>query len=454
MNHRIDIRLIFFFVTWAAVAAGCSSGEPDSDTLIIDDVHVVTMDSDEVLAGKTVVIRDGAIDRIVDVGSDDLPDGQVVDGQGRYLMPGLIDMHAHVLHEGDLTLFVANGVTTIRNMAEFPDASQAMYGFPAGLALKTAIADGELFGPSIVQAGHILDGDPPFFDEFCTPIGPGDDIDAIVAAEKAAGYDYLKVYWNLSPEQFEEIGSAATEHGMPIVGHVPFEVPLDDALQSGSMHSIEHLTGYYDYDSVGQFMDVYGPMTAQAGVWNVPTLVILAGFVPLDDPVMIARMEQPELRYISPHILDLWAAEAESWDALAQQGLLEYSGHSMFYFQEILVPGLTDAGAGLLLGTDCGMPYNIAGVSIHDELELLVGSGLSPYEALQAGTSSAALSLGRDQQLGSVTPGKRADLVLLDANPLQEISHTRQLAGVVLNGVWHSHDDLDGRLEELAASFQ
>ena len=384
-----------------------------------------------------------------------------IDGIGKFLIPGLIDMHVHFNDEHDALLFVANGVTTVRNM----------WGNPKHLEWreKARANDPAWLGPAIYTAGPILDGKPP--------VWPGSQVietaeaaEAEVAAEKKAGYDFVKVYDGLPLAAYDALVAAAKRANLRVVGHIPRDAGLEHALASGQA-TIEHLTGYdvaaqseksraaslhgierrieiAANSDPGKIPDLVAK-TLRAGTANCPTLVVLARFAALDHPEVLAA--RPETRYVSPTLL-------ASWDP-KQDFRLKDAPPAMFAvlrsglgFRDKLVKALVDAGAPVFAGTDTPNPFVVPGFAMHEELALLVHAGLTPYQALRAATAAPATWLGA-RDLGIVAPGARADLVLLDADPLRDISATTRRAGVMVRGRYFTNGELDAKLEQLAASY-
>jgi len=431
-----------------------------AETTTFVNVNVIPMDGERVLEGQTVIVHDGMIEAIGPGDQAQAPAGSLmVDGRGKYLMPGLVDMHVHIMNENDLLLFAANGVTTVRNMWGMTGASLA-FGFPDQLVLREAIAAGEIFGPTIYTTGPVMEGKPkahPMMAELTSP----EAARASVAEQAVRGYDAIKVYDNLDSEVYRAILETAREQGLPVVGHAPFAPGLEGVLSGGQV-TIEHLTGYLDPDAAKftipeEQLDAYAARTREAGVWNVPTLSLYP-----KNNVSRERQEklerQPGQQYLAParramnRFNYLQMSKTHSYAAQAAPG--ESYPERIAALNQVVMQALHRAGAGILLGTDALNPYQIPGYSAHEELVYLVQAGLTPYEALRAGTHDAALALGRLNEFGTVAEGKRADLLLLDANPLEDVAHSTQIAGVTLRGRWLARSELDSMLDGLKGSFK
>jgi len=412
-------------------------------------VNVVSMTEDTLVSGQTVIVENGLIALIGPVDSTPVPiDSDIVDGTDRYLMPGLAEMHAHIPDAGSaeldrvLTLFAANGVTTIRGML----------GRPSHLQLRQQLLDGDVFGPQLITSGPSMNGNS---------VSGATDGARQVRAQHEAGYDFIKIHPGLSSTEFFAIANAANELGIPFAGHVPVAVGVDKALGAG-MATIDHLDGYLaalmpaDSDAsggYGGFFDVLladqlveeriaeiAARTAASSTWNVPTESLFEHRV---SEVTVAELSnRSEMRYMPNETVHRWAQTKERQESEA--GFSSDLAARAIELRRKLIMALHEAGAGLLLGSDAPQVFNVPGFSLHHELHFLVESGLTPFEAIATGTTAVAKFLGTNA--GSIEIGRTADLVLLDADPLADISNTRRVHGVMLRGAWHSSRDLESRL--------
>jgi imidazolonepropionase-like amidohydrolase len=450
------IRLACASLALSGAFAPAISPAGQAGSYAITNARVLSMLSAEVSEGQTVVIVDGVI---ASVGSDEVAripaDALRIDAGGRYLMPGLAEMHAHVpvpSRDGDyldrvLRLYVANGVTLIRGML----------GNPEHLELRGQLARNQRVGPRLITSGPSLNGRSV----------PGPDEGArMVREQKAAGYDFLKLHPGLSLAAFDAIVAEAHRAGMPFAGHVSEEVGLEHTL-AAQQASIDHLDGYMPAlvparalpaaDEWGFFgfaiarladesaIEQWAARTARAGVWNVPTQALMVNWAGPVPPEQLLR--RPEMRYVAP---ELRAQYLERKRQLLDSDA--YSPDRARQFLRVrgdLILALHRAGAGLLLGSDAPQVFNVPGFSVHEELELLVDAGLDPYQALVTGTVNPARFFGREGEFGIVAAGAAADLILLRGNPLDQIGNTRTIDGVMLRGQWFDRADLDGILERL-----
>lgn len=460
-------RWILFSAVFIIFFSGCSKeGADDAEsglaaTTAFVNVTVIPMDSEQVLEDHTVLVRDGLIESVQPSGRVKVPKGtRVIDGSGKYLVPGLADMHVHMWSEGDFILFLANGVTTVRNM----------WGSPQHLQWKRQIAAGELLAPSIITAGPLMDGPPPIW-EGSYLIKTPEEARKAVAEQKEAGYDFIKVYNQLSLEAYDAIIEAAREHGMPVAGHVPYAVGPEHVLES-RQDSLEHLEGYRELleadDSPvrGEFSQANKlrrwnyidrtkipaavEATREAGTWNCVTIVVYQLLCTPEEAM--ERMKWPEMKYVDP-------LTKASWDPTQDFRLNDFTAED---FENVpkaigilteLTGELHKGGARILLGTDTPNPFVVPGFSIHTELQHLMAAGLAPYEAIRAGTHDAAEFAGQLDTWGIIAPGRRADLLLLEADPLVNVANVTKRAGVMLRGQWFTEDELHQMLEDLAASY-
>ncbi|HEX2250673.1 MAG TPA: amidohydrolase family protein, partial [Gemmatimonadales bacterium] len=289
----------------------------------------------------------------------------------------------------------------------------------------------------------------------------------MVIEQKKAGYDFLKIHPGIERKVFDTLAATARRVGIRMAGHVPAEVGLRRALEV-PYASIDHLDGYIEAMvpgsakapesqmfgfNLGEHLDqsVLPKLvraTREAGVWNVPTQTLLENLAPSASLQALAR--RPEMQYVSPATLASWAEAKQS--IMKQTGASPESVRRTMATRRRLIKALHDGGAGLLLGSDAPQIYNVPGFSIHRELESMVAAGLTPYQALATGTRNVAVFFGTLPQSGTIEVGKKADLILLTANPLENIQNTTQRAGVMLRGRWLAQAELERRLAAIARS--
>jgi imidazolonepropionase-like amidohydrolase len=410
------------------------SGVPassDAGRIALTDVTVVPMDRDTVIPNQTVLVEDGRIAWIEDAATAVVPAAaERLDGTGRYLMPGLIDMHAHLMTEAgaehDLILELAAGVTTVR----------IMWGSEGDLRWRDQIGDGAMLGPSLFVASPGLEGNPPYWPGSVVVESDAEARDA-VRSMHAAGYDFLKVYNRLQLAPYLAILDEADAVGLRVVGHVPQALTADFAIDSGQ-HSIEHFSRYAaEVTTTGGWTgEIDGSRLAAlidrlrlAGTWSCPTLTVqvrkqsqVAG---IKANPLYALVSEPMREWLDSNLTQPSAADRTAEDATRRKLLKE----------------LDDAGIPVLVGTDTGVLYVLPGFSIHEELQAFAEAGLTPYRVLRAATISAAAALDRSDR-GAVVAGMRADLLLLDSNPLTDVGNVNRRVGVMVNGRWFAQSTL------------
>lgn len=403
----------------------------------------------------TVVMTDDRITAIGKTKHFKIPKGaRVVDAPGQFLIPGLWDMHVHTLAwewqaEVFFPLFLANGVTGVRDMGGRLELLHRW---------REEVRAGRLLGPTLVGPGPIVDGPQPVDPEFSLAVADGEQARSGVRKLKTLGADFIKVYTLLPPEAYFALADEARKQGIPFAGHVPAGVSATQASDAGQK-SIEHLTPFSGTDrpdfSCGQpdssakaneCADVFARYVRNS-TWQVPTLVTRRTRAYLDAET-VAR--DARLKYVPQF-------SQQEWHQQRQQRLRRpkeyFDKLKSEYQQELaLTRAMHQAGVRFLAGTDVGVPFLYPGFSLHDELALLVEAGLTPLEALQAATLNPARYLGKEKEFGTIEKGKIAALVLLDANPLEDIGNTRRIRAVVVGGRYFNRDSLDKLLDQARAA--
>jgi hypothetical protein len=423
---------------------GPASGPSGPSTIAFVDATVIAMDRPGAQPHQTVLVRGDAIVALGPVDRVDVPrDAMRVDARGKFLVPGLHDMHVHLDHtRGMMALFVEHGVTMVRNMA----------GNPRTVALRERVARGEVLGPTIRTAGPFVDGERPRWEGSFVVTKPA-EAEPAIAAHVAAGYDYVKVYNGLALDSYDALAASARAHGLKLVGHVPSRVPLEHALAAQA--SIEHLTGYIgaierrdspvrggrnDASLIKRWMyadparmTAMAEATARANAYNCPTLVTAFAYADL----WRDRTPQADLDGVSPMWRARWDPKKSPWGPTKPgvRRAMEVAHDKRLANQLALVRELVAAGAPVLAGTDTPNSYVVPGESLHQELARFVEAGLTPYEALRTATIVPAEFLG-DPRDGRIAVGARADLVLIASDPLADIRALDRIDGVVLRGRW------------------
>ncbi|MBI3049656.1 MAG: amidohydrolase family protein [Acidobacteria bacterium] len=436
MNHRHLVRCVI--VGFAALVAVVPL-ESQAPALAIAGTTVVDVVEGRLTPNATVVTTGDVITSITPGGSP--PAGaRVIDGAGTFLIPGLWDMHAHMEGAGEawLPLYVANGVTGIRDMGSNLDLI---------LRMRESTASGGVLGPRIFAAGPILD-DAPGEWPFRMRVRTAADGRAAVQLLKRGGADLVKVHDHTPRDVFFAIVDEARRQNLPVAGHVPLKVTVEEAIDAGQTN-IEHLsnTEIWEPCSGG---DDYRPercrpffeMLAQRRIWQTPTLAFWSEVAVIGTPASTVRPDQ--MAYATRSIRDGWAANQRAFVTPELTRILKERA----VVGAIVVRDMARAGVPILAGCD-GM---IAGFCVHDELATMVRGGMTPLAALQTATLNPARYLGLEQTAGTMAPGRRADLVLLDANPLTDITNVRRIRAVVAAGRFLDRAELDGLLEKVKAA--
>jgi imidazolonepropionase-like amidohydrolase len=460
---------VFLFLAALSIQSG-KSEEPSPKAIVFQ--HVTVIDGTGIAAqlDRDVVVRGDRIAEIAKAGTATIPkDAELINGSDKFLIPGLWDMHVHIASQSYLPLFIANGVTGVREMhAFFPDTI---------LQMREDVSKGKLLGPRIVAAGAIIDGEKPFWPGSVTATNAEHGRQAVQSLKKR-GADFIKVYSKLSREAYFAIADEARKQELIFAGHVPETVSVSEASDAGQK-SLEHLYGVFlacsseeaklrkeESDALEKMensefralmirtqvkaLDSYSEDKARVlfahlaknGTWQVPTLTVLRAVASLDDERF---SNDSRIKYMPAYIRSMWKPGLPP-EILANLKLV--------YRQSIqIIPAMHRAGIPFLAGTDTTNPYCFPGFSLHDELALLVEEcRFTPLEALQCATLNPAKFLGREKDLGTIERGKLADLVLLDANPLDNIKNTQKIAAVMANGKLKSKSELEKMLNEAAAA--
>ncbi|HEX8154287.1 MAG TPA: amidohydrolase family protein [Thermoanaerobaculia bacterium] len=413
-----------------------------AETIVFRDVTVVPMSGITGPAKQNVVVTDGKIVSVSPVKPKVAEGTTVIDGAGKWLIPGLAEMHGHIpppnapadVIEDTLFLYVANGITTVRGML----------GHPGQLELREKAKRGEIVAPNLYLAGPSFNGNS---------VNSPEEAMAKVRAQKAEGWDLLKVHPGLTRAEYDAMAKTAKEEGMRFGGHVPEEVGLLHAIEMGQ-ETFDHIDGYAEYLEAEK-----GPLDAkkladvvkrskQAGVWIVPTSAlweVLYGTVPLE-----TLKAYPELKYVPQASVDQWST---AYAARLKETPREEAKNVIAARVKIL-DALHEAGVKILMGTDAPQQFSVPGFSLHRELLRMRASNMTPYEILKTGTKNVGEYFAKQDSFGTIEPGKRADLVLLDADPLKDVANVSKIAGVMVRGRWLSREALDARLEAIEEKYK
>src|SRR5262245_16512734 len=430
------------------LAFGFSVAQAAGDTtrsVAFTDVTVVPMDRERLIEHQTVLVRGDQIAAIGPVASVRVPAGiERVDGRQKYLMPGIAEMHAHVPGQDSpaavefMALYVLTGATTIRGML----------GTPYQHELRRRIENGEILGPTLFMVA------PPFSGNSTRT---ADEARRKVREYAAAGYHVLKIFPPMSRDVYDAITSTARTVGIRYAGHVPPEVGLRHAIEE--RQSVEHLDGYVEASRGDEraIADLAGA-TREAGIWNSATMDVwktLLGTRSLDD-----LRRRPELQYLPRPMVEEWARETAelSRSSLGRRALerigVRRSAKDIIALRDRILEALYRAGAGLILGADSPQVFSVPGFSLEHEMRAMVQAGVPTYAVLEAATKNPAAFFGQEAEFGTVAVGKRADLILAEGNPLEDVGNVHRQAGVMVRGRWLPKDEIQRRLDEIARKWR
>jgi imidazolonepropionase-like amidohydrolase len=442
----------------------------NAQTLTITHATIIDTVTGKTQPNTTVVIHGNRIASVTHSAKLNPKAGQVIDAHGQYLIPGLWDMHTHVYFDSTandgtdlvLPLFLANGITGIRDMGSALDPV---------LHARDEIAAHRMFGPRMVVSGPMLDG-PKSHYKAAIAIATPEDGRKAVDMLKSRGVDFIKVQSGVPRDAYFAIADESQKLHIPFEGHVPDAIRASEAI-AANQRTFEHLIGIFEASSpdetkyltgkktVGMFLDTYDPtleakiiqLIAENHIWQCPTLFWERGQWLVD---AIDYNKDPDLAYAPP----TWVTK--QWPR-AQKGILKSLDtdplpvREKFVAHELdIVRKLHAANVPFLAGTDTPAGVDVLpGISLHLELQRFIAAGFTPLEALQTATLNPAKFYNKLNDYGTVQPGHIADLVLLEANPLDDIANTRKIAAVIHDGQYLSHQDLDQirtKLQQLAAT--
>jgi imidazolonepropionase-like amidohydrolase len=414
-------------------------------TVAFTNVNVVPMDTNRVLRDQTVIVTKDRIAAVGPAAKTKVPEGATrVDGKGKFLMPGLAEMHGHIppltptppltkaYVDDVLYLYVAAGITTVRGMQ----------GTPGQLELREASKRGEIVAPALYLAG------PPFTAKSVTTPAEAADF---VKKQKAEGWDLIKVMPGPSIENYDSMAKTAKEVGIPFAGHVPPLVGLPHVLEMGQS-TIDHIDLYAEHlgglnkpvdDAAVQ--DIVA-RTKKAGTVMVPTLYV---WETLRGPITVAsRTGLPELKYMPRQVVAGWTKGLETRLGQPQYNAAE----AKIYIDNRMkiMTALYKSGVRILLGSDAPQQFNVPGFSIEHEMKRMADAGMTTFDILASGTSLVGEYYKAQDDFGTVAVGKRADLVLLDANPLEGLSNVAKRSGVMIRGRWLPAAEIQKKLDEIA----
>jgi len=444
---KVFSALLLFFTV---LASNAHAGEFFTDEEIIDfeNVTAITMKDGKILEGMTVRIRNGEIDNVFNTKifiefceTDDkamcLKAGTVIDGTGKYLVPGLAEMHGHIPEateidqdlEDLLFLYLSQGVTTVRGML----------GNDGQFELRDKINAGEVLGPTLYLGGPSFNGNS---------VSSPNQARKMVRDQVAEGWDFLKIHPGLTLAEYNAMADEAKSQGITWGGHVPEDVGLARALEAGQ-RTIDHLDGF-DIFTNGvtnpldqNRLDEAVRMMLETGAYVVPTNHLWETLLGLPKKDELEAMD--ELKYVTPATRrsnrSRYGGQSSGQDLIDARQNAGNRRH--------ILKVLSEAGAGILLGSDAPQLYSVPGFSLHREMKAMTEAGIGPEAILRAGTAAVGEFFADKDTFGMIAPGQRADLILLDQNPLENIANMDSIAGVMVRGNWLSREEIDARLKEI-----
>ncbi|WP_299443071.1 amidohydrolase family protein [uncultured Aquimarina sp.] len=425
--------------------------------ILISDVNIINVSNGDVLKKKQVIIDSGKIKSISNTVENSDLYGTKINAEGKYMIPGLAEMHAHIPQpstskeriEEVLFLYISNGITTIRGML----------GHPSHIELREKASSGEILSPRIFTASPSLNGNS---------ITTKEEAIAKVTAYQKEGYDFLKIHPGIKLDVFNQMVKTAKEVNISFAGHVPVDVGVRHALKS-QFAAIDHVDGFleglvpesknvnpsdngffgYNFTPLADDskIDELVKLSKKNQVWIVPTQSLFERwFAPVTADVLL---KDAEMKYMPASTLANWKQRKGQYT----EDNPNFNEEQWIEFNRIrrkLIKALQDQGHGMLLGSDAPQLFNVPGFSIHHEIDGMKQAGLTPLQILQSGTINPATFFNQKETFGQIKEGLDADLVILDANPLENIKSLQQISGVMVKGTWLSKETIDKKLEEIA----
>lgn len=421
------------------------------------------MENDQVLTNQSIIVADGKILKIISMTDPLKFDGnQIIDGKGSYVYPGLAEFHSHIpvaqngdthLQEETMWLYLANGILRVRGMI----------GHQSHLALRDKVDSGDIAGPRLFLSGPSFSGGS---------VSSSEQAAQMVRNEKTAGYDHLKLHPGLSMDEFLAISKTANELDIPFGGHVSLDVGLEASLKNG-YKSIEHIDGYLealvpDYSKVMD-PDLAGPftmllvdevdlsklpklieLTLDNEVWIAPTLTLYDRFFGSKPAEEYRNI--PEMKYMSAQQVQSWINAKTPYE---EKGVLtEENVQPNIEFRNMLFMTLHRAGVPMLMSSDSPQVFNVPGFSIHHEIELMSKAGMSNYEILKSGSVNPARYFDQEGEWGVIKAGASADFVMVENNPLEDLTTLQKPFMVVMKGQLYDRTEFKKQLDRIEAKYK
>ncbi|MBT8219838.1 MAG: amidohydrolase family protein [Bacteroidia bacterium] len=437
--HRIPI---LFVVLLFSTCANPWPKESEEEVLVLKNVNLISMESDQVIYGQNIVIKNNLIDYVGSLGNlQGLKDSKIIDGQGKYLIPGLCDMHMHIDHPDILQVNLAYGITTVMNYR----------GLPEHLILREKATKNAIFSPNIYTTGDYMEGYPATVPGFLS-FNNADDARKSVQQQKDKGYDFIKVYRNLDTLMHQAICEEAAKNNLTVVGHLSPDISLQQSLNAGQkvIAHTEELMYYFNNENDKSKIDDLIDLLAYYNISYTPNLSIFRS-LPLQVQNLDSINSRKHIKYLQPAIFQSWREEF-NYNHSRGKDWASFMWDRFRFLQEV-TKKIKKAGIQILASTDAPTSGAFPGLAVHEELKEFVEIGLTPYEALKTATTEPGIFIKNNikdsEDFGLIKEGYRADLLLLDQNPLENIENTRTILGVIKNGEWYAKDSLDNTLDNL-----
>ncbi|GMN09252.1 amidohydrolase family protein [Croceitalea sp. MTPC9] len=449
---KITLLLIAIILS----SCGQSQQKVSPTATLLSNVHIVDVTNGKLIENQHIVIDSAKIQAILTEVTNANQYQNVIDGKNGYLIPGLAEMHAHIPPptvskerlEEVLFLYLSNGITTIRGML----------GNETHLTLRENIANGKVLGPRVFTSSPSLNGNS---------VKTKAEAIAKVTAYQKAGFDFLKIHPGIQRDVFDQVVTTGNEVGIPFAGHVPVDVGIRHALES-NYASIDHIDGFleglvpesenvdpttngffgYNFTPLADIgkIDELVSLSKEHKVWIVPTQSLFERwFAPITADELL---QQPEMKYMPKATLENWKQVKERY--MADNSFSTAQWQQFDSIRKSLLAALSKNGHGILLGSDAPQLFNVPGFSIHHEIDGMLGAGMTQLEILQSGTTNPAIFFGMEDTFGQVKEGLVADMVVLEANPLENLKALKQIQGVMLKGKWISKTEIEERLAKIA----
>ncbi len=449
---------LFILSILSLMACAQSPEKPQNNTdILITNVTIIDVIDGSIQNKQQVVIADGKIKSILAMVENPDSYAQVINAEGKFLIPGLAEMHAHIPQpstskeriEEVLFLYLSNGITTIRGML----------GHPSHLELRDKAIKNEILSPRIFTSSPSLNGNS---------ITSKEEATSKVIAYQKDGYDFLKIHPGIKLEVFDQLVKTANEVGINFAGHVPVDVGIRHALEN-KYASIDHIDGFleglvptsqnvnpndngffgYNFTLLADEskIDELVELANQNQVWIVPTQSLFERwFAPISAEELL---QQPEMKYMPASTLQNWK-ERKAQYTEQNPNFNEAQWNQFNLIRRKLLKRLQENGGRILLGSDAPQLFNVPGFSIHHEIDGMITAGLTPLQIIQSGTINPAKFFEKENTFGQIKEGLDADMVLLDANPLENSKTLKQIFGVMVRGKWISKETIDIKLNEIA----